>query len=197
MLLCIGVPRPHLTHGCSSPQPKRQLNEFRRFCTTHDSVVRHAQACPFPLKLSLYNGGTRPPSSMWFFGSTQLSIPNDISITLAVYTGDGRRQSLYFTMALPHKKLPLPMGNLDPLLIHCSFGTPKSTTQRASRSAQQFLQGSQQSVPIFYNGPPLSPKLILPMGGSGTHGSLSPPESSTKWHLYQFTHFARLTTVTD
>ena len=39
-------------------------------------------------------------------------------------------------------KLALPMGDLDHNLIHGYLGPPESSTQTASRSAQQFLQGS-------------------------------------------------------
>ena len=47
---------------------------------------------------------------------------------------DDRRMSLYFTMGrlFSPKNLPLPMGNLDPNLIHGSPGLPKSSTQTAS-----------------------------------------------------------------
>jgi len=44
----------------------------------------------------------------------------------------------------PHSpwKLPLPMQNLDPPLIHGSFGSPETTPQMATQSVQPFLQGS-------------------------------------------------------
>ena len=61
------------------------------------------------------------------------------------------RYSLHFTMGrpfpydgapLPSSKLPLPMGDLDPHLIHGYLGPPESKSQRASRSVQPFLQDS-------------------------------------------------------
>jgi len=54
------------------------------------------------------------------------------------------RVSLYFTMGrtFPPSKLLLTMGDLDPHLTHGSLGPPESSTQRASRSVQPFLQGS-------------------------------------------------------
>ena len=68
--------------------------------------------------------------------------------------------------------------------VHGSSSPPDSTSPMASRSVQLFLQGSRQSVPILYNGPPLSPKkLPLPMRDLDTHlsqNSLSPPESTTQ-----------------
>jgi len=51
------------------------------------------------------------------------------------------RYTLYFTPPIP-SKLPLLMGELDPHLIHGSLDPPESTTQRASRSVQPFMQGS-------------------------------------------------------
>ena len=62
-------------------------------------------------------------------------------------TGD-HRVCLYFTIGrpFPPSKLPLPMGDPDPHLIHGSLGSPKSSTQMASRLVQPFLQGSLTSV---------------------------------------------------
>jgi len=111
------------------------------------------------------------------------------------------RQSLYFTMGSFPPKLPLPMGDLDHHLTHCSMGPLEPRTQTASRSVQPFLQGSLQSIPIPYNGPPLTPKLAPSVGNSG------PPPNT--WFLWptrvlnpnsitnNSTIFAGLTTVTD
>jgi len=55
-----------------------------------------------------------------------------------------RRKSLYFTMGCPFSplKLPIPVGDLNPHLMHGSLGLPESSTQAASRWVQPFLQGS-------------------------------------------------------
>ena len=78
-------------------------------------------------------------------------------------------------------------------LIHASLGPPESKSQMASGSVQPFLRSSPQSVLILYDGLPLPPsKLPLPMGDLDTHlthGSLGPPESSSKQHHDQFSHF--------
>ena len=63
-------------------------------------------------------------------------------------------------------KLPLPMGDQDLYLTHCSLGPPESITHMASQLVQPFLQGSWQSIPILYNGTPFSQKLPLPMRGT-------------------------------
>ena len=62
-------------------------------------------------------------------------------------------------------KLPLPMGDLDAHLTHDSFGPYEPTTQTASRSVQPFLHRWPQSVPILYNGMPLSIIKIAPCHG--------------------------------
>jgi len=86
--------------------------------------------------------------------------------------------------------------------VPLSLGTSEPKTQAASRSVQPLSHRWPQSVPILYNGTPLPPqkKLPLPMKGSGPHlihGSLGSPEFSPKWHLNRFSHFCRLTSVTD
>ena len=77
-----------------------------------------------------------------------------------------------------------PSAPLDPHLTHDSYGPSKPQTQMASPSLQPFSHREPQSVPILYNGTPLSPsKLPLPMGDLDPHlihGSLVPPESSTQ-----------------
>jgi len=77
-----------------------------------------------------------------------------------------------------------PSAPLDPHLMHDFYGPSEPTNQTASRSVQPFSHRGPQSVPILYNGTPLSPaKLPLPMGNLDshlTHGSLGPPESSTQ-----------------
>jgi len=45
-------------------------------------------------------------------------------------------------------KLPLPVGDLDPHLIHGSLDPPESLVQTASRSVQSLLQGSQPSAAL-------------------------------------------------
>jgi len=57
---------------------------------------------------------------------------------------DDRRVSLYFKMGRPFspKNLPLPMGGFGPQSNTWFPGPPKSSTQKAARSVQPFLQGS-------------------------------------------------------
>jgi len=57
-------------------------------------------------------------------------------------------------------------GDLDPHLIHASFGPPKSITQMAFRSFQPFLHSSWQTVPIL-RWALLFPNIAHSHGGSG------------------------------
>jgi len=84
-------------------------------------------------------------------------------ITLTTCCTAHRRVSLYFRMGYP---FPFNIGELDPHLIHGSFG-PLLVIQTASRSVQPFLHSSLQNVPILYHGPPLPLKIVLSHGGSG------------------------------
>jgi len=59
---------------------------------------------------------------------------------------------------LSPKNCPIASGNLHPQL-HGSLSPPKHTIQTTSQLVQVFLHSSLQSVPKFYNGPPLSPKI--------------------------------------
>jgi len=103
------------------------------------------QNYPFPwgLKIIPSHEGSQPLSNMWFLGTTRLSNPNVILIDSAIFeqlTADSSCSLQWATP--PPKKLPLPIGDLDPQLIHGSLGPLKSTTQTVSRSFQPFLQGS-------------------------------------------------------
>ena len=85
------------------------------------------------------------PSNTWFLGPIRAHSPNGISIGSAAFYTDDRKVSLYILYngtPLSPSKLPLPMGDLDPHLMHGSPGPPESSTQTASRSVQPFLQGS-------------------------------------------------------
>ena len=68
-----------------SPQPKWHLDQFSHFLHgLQQGVVGHVSAClsssklPFPM-------GIWTLSNTWFFGSTQISIPNGMSISSAVF----------------------------------------------------------------------------------------------------------------
>jgi len=72
-----------------SPQPKRHLDRFSRFCTDDRGVslsLYITMGHPFsPSKLLLPIGGSGPPSNTWFSGPTRVINPNGISIGAAVF----------------------------------------------------------------------------------------------------------------
>ena len=78
-------------------------------------------------------------------GPTRVLNPNGISMCSAVFahmTAECPYSLLYHGTPLSPSKLPLPMGLLNPHLIHGPLGPPKSSTQMASRTVQPFLEGS-------------------------------------------------------
>jgi len=153
----------------SSQQPKWQIDQFSRFCTAHAMKslyftmgAHFPQNCPFSwedqnrhlihdlLSQTELTVQMAPLSVLLFSHRWPQSVP-------ILYNG---------RPFLP--KLPLPMGDLDPHLTHDSLGPSKPTNQTASPSVQLLLHRWPQSVPILYNGMPLSPwKLPLPTRGSG------------------------------
>jgi len=97
--------------------------------------------CPFPcgdLHLHLTHCSLAHPSPQ----------PKRHLDRFSLFCTDNGRVSLYFTMARPFhpaSKLLLPMGDVDPHLIHNSLGPSESSTQTTSRSLQPFLHGSLQT----------------------------------------------------
>jgi len=165
-----------------SPQSERQIDRFSRFCTARNrKSLYFTISNPFPQNCP-FSWGILTPSKSWLLGPVRAHNPNGITIGSASCTGD-RRVSLYFTMGAPFpKKLPLPTGVSGSHLTYDSLGPFEPTTQTASRSVQLFLHRWLQSIPIIYNGTPLSPsKSPLSMGDLEPHlihGSLGLLESS-------------------
>jgi len=127
-----------------SPQSKRQIDRFSRFCTARRiKCLYFTMSAPSPT-IAPFRGGSGPISNTWFLGPIGAHKPNRMLIGSAVFAKLTRRMSLHFTMGRPFSpsKLPLPMGDMNTYLIHGPFGPPKSLTKTASRSLQPFLQGS-------------------------------------------------------
>ena len=118
-----------------------------------------------------------------FLRPTWVHNPNSKSIGSAI--------SAQLTTESPYT---LPWASLSPTiapyhggsghrLTHDSLGHSEPTIQKASQTVQPFSHRWLQSVPILYNGPPISPKLPLPMGDLDPHlihASLGSPKSSTQ-----------------
>ena len=110
-------------------------------------------------------------------------------------TAHSSSESLYFTMGRPSpSKFPLCKGNLDPCLI-CASSAPPSAHPKWHLDGSPFLHTSRQTVPIFYNGPPLPPwKLPFPMDDLDPHLTVVPwaqPIPHPKQSLDWFSHFCR------
>ena len=144
-----------------------------------------------------------------FLWPTRVHNPNGKSISLAV-SAQLSAESPYTLQWAPFSpKLPLLTRDLDLHLTHLiidSLGPCEPTNQTASLSVQPFLHSWPQTVPILYNGTPLSPpsKLPIPMGDLDphlTHGSLTTlgiPESSTQMASRSYSVIlAGLNNVTD
>ena len=91
------------------------------------------------------------------------------------------RKSLYFTMGAPFpQNCPYPWGIWTP----CNTWFIEHIRAYNLNEVQPFLHRWPQSVPTLYNGTPVSRSILLPPMGDLDrrliHGSLSPPESSTK-----------------
>jgi len=73
----LGQYAPHLIHAmlpCTqrSPHPKRYLDRFSRFSTTHGIDALHfTMGCPFSLKIALSHRGIWTPSNACFLGPTR------------------------------------------------------------------------------------------------------------------------------
>jgi len=122
-----------------SPQPKRQIDEFSRFCTAHGRKCLYftmgdpyPQNCPFSL-------GLRPPSISWYLEADRAHNPN-WSRSVQLFSPGDRRVSLYFTMGrtFSSSKLPLPMGGSGHSSNNGSLGPTESSSQIASWPVQPF-----------------------------------------------------------
>ena len=95
--------------------------------------------CPFPL------GDLNLHLAVGFFEPIRAHNPKQHLHRFSRLCRADRSVVLYFTMGCPFpppSKLPIPMGDLDPHLIHGSLGPPESSIETASQSVQPFLQGS-------------------------------------------------------
>jgi len=82
---------PHLTHDSMahpSPQPKRHLDPYSRFCTDDRRMFLYfTMGHPFPQKLPIPMGDLDPHLITWFPGPTHVLNPNGISICFTMFAG--------------------------------------------------------------------------------------------------------------
>jgi len=141
----------------------------------------------FPLKIAFWHGAIWTPwSNTWFLGPTRVNKPNGTLIGSAIFAQLTAECWRHAGRVLFPKNCTFTWSNLEPHLIHGSFGSPNSKFQTPSRLFQLFfLQSSWQRVAILYNGLLLCRLIIAPFQGDLNlhlrHGSLGPPKP--KWDL--------------
>jgi len=111
----------------SSPQSKRQMERFSRFCTV--SILYNGR--PYPPELPLPMGDLDLPCNTLCFRPMGAHNPNGTSIGSAVFAQMTAEclYSLQWFVCSP-SKLPLPMLASGPhIVIRGSFGPPESGTQ--------------------------------------------------------------------
>jgi len=146
-----------------SPQPKWHLNRFSQADSRMSGMSRQVLSP----KIAPSHGASGPHLIHASLGTCE-SITQTASWSVQLLLHSSRQGVVGH--ALPPSKLPLPMEDLDHLLIRGSSGPPDSASQTASWQVQPILHSWQQTVSILYNG--CGPHLI--------HDSLSPLESSTQ-----------------
>jgi len=159
---------------------------------------------PFPSKLPPHIGDLNPHTDTWFLGSIRLRIPNGISIGSAKKHSSRQTVPNTWQWAPWPKKLPFPMGDLDPYLIGpyiVPWADLESSIQTSSRSVQLLCNVHGKAFLYFTMERP------FPKNCPFAWGSRPPP--SNRWFLgptrvlnpngisIGSVIFARLTTVAD
>ena len=115
-----------------SPQPKRHLHRFSRFCTAHPSVPILYNGIPLsPSKLPLPMVGSGPTSNTWFAGPTRVHNPNGILIGSAVFAG---------LTSMTHRPTDHTMRSVTIRIIYV-----RSTAMRPNNNLSQ----SQKNQPMY------------------------------------------------
>ena len=126
-----------------SPQPKRILISsaiFAQLTAVSSGMAGHVLS---PKNYTFTQGQSGPLSNMWFLCQPESKSQTTSHSVQPFCTAHGR-DLWYFTMGrrFLQLKLSIPIGDLDPNLIHGSLGPPESSTHTASQSVEPFLQGS-------------------------------------------------------
>jgi len=113
----------HLLMSSCCNRRKRHIDQFSRFCTAHGDF---ATGCPFPSKLTLIYGDSKPPCNTWFLWPTRVYNPNGISIGSAVFAG---------LTTLVIMKMIMSSSHVFSLMISLSVvhGDSGAATQRSAR----------------------------------------------------------------
>jgi len=133
----------YASFGHWSPQPKRQIDRFRRFCTVHGIKCIYFtmgapihQNCPFP-------HGIWTPSNGWCLGRMRAHIPNGTSIGSAMIAHMTAEcpYTLQRFARFPFKIAPSMEGSEPHVIsLHSSLGPPDFWTQTTTRSLRPFCR---------------------------------------------------------
>jgi len=160
-----------------SPQPKRYLDRFSRFCTAHGTVSSGMPGHVLSPKIAPSHAGFRSHLIRALLNPPE-SITQTVSRSLQPFFAQltaGRRRAC---RGLP--SLPLPMGYLDRHLKRGPLCPPDLAFHMASRSVSRLCTVlGRQSLYFTMGRPP------LPMGGSGPPYNTwflgpGPPEFTTQ-----------------
>jgi len=119
-----------------------------------------------------------PESNTYFLGLTRVQIPNSVSISSTAFA-QLTAESLYSTTghSLFPLKLPLPIGDMAPRLIHGSLGPSEPKTHTVSRLVHPFF-----SLLTAYHPYTLQQTTLFPLKIDASHGgSIWTPSNTIHW----------------
>jgi len=155
---------PVLPSAHPSSQSKQQIDPFSRSCTAHGTYnglfsppQKKIAYCHGDLDPHLIHGSLAHPSPQ----------PKRHLDRLSRFCIDDRRMPQSFTTGRPSpSKVPLPIGDLDPIYYIWFPWPTRMLTQTASRSIKSFLGIDNRRVSLYFTMErPFPPsKLALPMG---------------------------------
>jgi len=154
-----------------SPQPKRHLHRFSRFCTDDRRVSLYfTMGRTFPRsRLPLPMGGCGPQSNTWFPGPTRVFNPNGIAIGAAVFAGLTSMTDRQTDR--PTDRPRYSVGNNRPhttyVVLRC--GLIITTNGQSNLTKGRIAAARGQHSLSFTMGHPFPPLKIAP-----SHGSLRP-----------------------
>ena len=154
---------PHTIHASlGPPESITQMapRSVQPFLHSSHQCHRACLGMPFCLKIAPFHGKT-----VTYLVCGSLGSPDSASRLVQPFLHRWPQSVpiLYNGLPFLRQNCPFPWGHLDPHLIHDSLGPAKPKNRTASGSVQLFLNRWRKSIPILYNGLPLSPwKLPFP-----------------------------------
>ena len=139
-----------------SPQPRRHLDQFSRLYTANG---RFSSCMSFPLKILFVRGST-PPSNSASLGPPE-SITQTASPSVQPFLQSSRESVVRHGGHAIHLKITPSHGDLNPIKYMVHWIHPIQHPKRHLDQFSRFCRAhGRQTVPIFYNGCPVPPKLF-------------------------------------